>query len=491
MIGGGFRGNFPHKGNKKKKDGDKPAGPIHVQPKDPSWARGAGPRILPNTSAPAGQPEGGGQGPRVLPPPMQGQQPVGSQPQASPTQTPQYFRGGGPRILSDNNYRPQRAFAPNPVNEIKENEALWNGIIHGYSGYAKANREILRRLSPFIKIGIAADMPWSGAETDPSIIELWTHHQNVTVSSRAPRITFLPPTPQPSARVRVIYTMMETEIVHQDMIKVMNENFDECWVPTRWNAETFRRSGLKMPIYTMPLGVDPAIYAPGNDVRMPQATLMTTVQAGKVETPKGFLFIYVFQPSFRKGLDVLISAFHEAFYGDQTVGLVLGTTAHSLENSGVLPRPDLPIKVWAVYGNLSERDMAAMYRACHVYVCTSRGEGWNLPMMEAAACGLPVIVPRTSVHPELVPEGCGLFFDATGMKQFPGSKAISPWFDGIEFPDYGANSHKQLVDLLRKAKSEYSSLTVMGRRYMNVVRSRYSWGIAAKNVSDRIKAICL
>lgn len=469
MIGGGFSGGFPRKSGKGKKN--EPEG-IVQGPTVPA------PPISPGT--PSADPNSGA--PTVFVKP-------GVVGKGSIEHVEQQYRGGGPRVLSNpGGYR--EAVAPNAVPEIKENEAVWNGIIHGYSGYAKANREILKRLSPFIKIGLAPDMIWKPSEKDPAIQEMWTHHASTVVSTRAPRITFLPPAPQPSARVRIIYTMMETDVVHPDMIAIMNENFDECWTPTRWNADTFRRSGFTKPIYAMPLGVDPSIYTPSNDVRMPQGTLMTTNNAGKVETPKGFLFVYVFQPSFRKGLDVLLNAFQEAFFSDQTVGLVLGTTNYALEETGILPNRDYPIRVWAVSGGYSERDLAAMYRACQVYVCTSRGEGWNLPLQEAAACGLPVIAPRTSVHPELIPESCALFFDADGRRAFEGAKRVSPWFDKIEFPDYGPMSHRQLVDILRKAKSEYSAVSAMGRRYMNLVRSRYTWGIAAKNIADRIKLLC-
>lgn len=469
MIGGGFSGNFPRKGGKGKKN--EPQGIVQgpilptppISPTSPADAPGNVPivKVIPVVTGKGGI--------------------------VNIDSAPRYM--GGPRVLSaPTSYAPVEA--PNPVPEVRENEAVWNGIIHSYSGYAKANREILKRLSSFIKIGLASNMIWDPREKDASIQEMWLHHSRIITSPRAPRITFLPPTPQPSARVRIIYTMMETEVVHPNMIRIMNENYDECWTPTKWNAETFKRSGLHIPVYVMPLGIDPAIYSPGNDVRMPQGTLMTTAEAGKVETPKGFLFIYVFQPSFRKGLDFLLGAFNEAFAGDPMAGLVLGTTEYSLKETGMLPRPDLSVKIWAMSGRFTERDLAAMYRACQVYVCTSRGEGWNLPLQEAAACGLPVIAPRTSVHPELIPEDCGLLFDSEGRRVFQGVNKVSHWFEGIEFPDYGPNSHRQLVEALRKAKNEYSTFSMTGRRYMNIVRSRYTWGIAAKNIADRIRLLC-
>ena len=42
--------------------------------------------------------------------------------------------------------------------------------------------------------------------------------------------------------------------------------------------------------------------------------------------------------------------------------------------------------------DLTEQEMASLYAACDVLVHPYRGEGFGLPVIEAMACGLPVIV---------------------------------------------------------------------------------------------------
>ena len=37
--------------------------------------------------------------------------------------------------------------------------------------------------------------------------------------------------------------------------------------------------------------------------------------------------------------------------------------------------------------------MGVFYRSHHAFICGSRGEGWGLPVIEAAAAGLPIISP--------------------------------------------------------------------------------------------------
>ena len=54
-------------------------------------------------------------------------------------------------------------------------------------------------------------------------------------------------------------------------------------------------------------------------------------------------------------------------------------------------QPSAP-EVLYLTDDLSEQEMARLYRSCHCLVHPYRGEGFGLPVAEAAACGLPVIV---------------------------------------------------------------------------------------------------
>ncbi len=51
-------------------------------------------------------------------------------------------------------------------------------------------------------------------------------------------------------------------------------------------------------------------------------------------------------------------------------------------------------------GYVSDRDLAALYRACRVFLFPSLYEGLGLPVVEAHRCGTPVVTSRTSSLPE-------------------------------------------------------------------------------------------
>jgi glycosyltransferase involved in cell wall biosynthesis len=53
-------------------------------------------------------------------------------------------------------------------------------------------------------------------------------------------------------------------------------------------------------------------------------------------------------------------------------------------------------------GFVSDRDLAALYRSCELFVFPSLYEGAGLPILEAMTCGAPVAASNTSAMPELL-----------------------------------------------------------------------------------------
>lgn len=59
-------------------------------------------------------------------------------------------------------------------------------------------------------------------------------------------------------------------------------------------------------------------------------------------------------------------------------------------------------------GEIDERDKPALYRMARVFAFPSRYEGFGLPVLEAMACGTPVVANEISCLPELVEDGAFL-----------------------------------------------------------------------------------
>lgn len=117
-----------------------------------------------------------------------------------------------------------------------------------------------------------------------------------------------------------------------------------------------------------------------------------------------FNFLSVAQWSPRKNIEQLISAFVQEFTNEE-VGLVLKLglkTGSSIDRHYTMERLNafvsaiptaLRCKIYLLHGSMTEAEMASLYKDSKIsaYVTSSHGEGFGLPIFEAATNGLPVI----------------------------------------------------------------------------------------------------
>jgi alpha-1,3-rhamnosyl/mannosyltransferase len=67
-------------------------------------------------------------------------------------------------------------------------------------------------------------------------------------------------------------------------------------------------------------------------------------------------------------------------------------------------------------GPVAEEDLPALYSGCELFVFPSLYEGFGLPVLEAMACGAPVVCSNTSSLPEVAGDAA-LYFDPTDVEQ--------------------------------------------------------------------------
>src|SRR5688500_18246801 len=104
--------------------------------------------------------------------------------------------------------------------------------------------------------------------------------------------------------------MFETDRLQPERVAALNK-MDRVWAPSKFNQETFVRSG-----------VDPARTAVVAGA-MEAAPFAAPFQAWPVPGNDEFKFLTVFDWTLHKGWDVLVEAFAREFGADPRVGLVL------------------------------------------------------------------------------------------------------------------------------------------------------------------------
>jgi hypothetical protein len=167
----------------------------------------------------------------------------------------------------------------------------------------------------------------------------------------------------------------------------------------------------------------------------------------------------------------------------------LGTT-NIYRRSGIEPlldriraRPHSPA-IEHIPDNLTDAEIAALYRACDVLVHPYRGEGFGMPIAEAMASGLPVIVTG---------DGAALdFCDASNAYLIPSDRIplVTPDLPPPASPGYwlAAPDPTALGQLMRRAIEEPEVGREMGSRG----RARmldYDWSGVSGLVLERLKAL--
>jgi len=133
------------------------------------------------------------------------------------------------------------------------------------------------------------------------------------------------------------------------------------------------------------------------------------------------VFLYVGRISYSKRIDLLIKIFkRERRENPESKLIIVGQPTIRNYFRKVLKMADEDI---IFTGFVKDEDMPAYYAVSDVYVTASKDEGFNLPAVEAHACGLPVIAFDVGVHRELFDKfvNKGILIEDKNINEFANS----------------------------------------------------------------------
>jgi glycosyltransferase involved in cell wall biosynthesis/GT2 family glycosyltransferase len=260
----------------------------------------------------------------------------------------------------------------------------------------------------------------------------------------------------------------------------MLRRVDEVWAYSRYVRDCYLEAGVPGErVHVIPLGVDPDVFRLGLEPLI---------------LPPGheFRLLFVGGTIFRKGIDLLLQAFARAFRSGDSVGLVIkemGSNSFYRGQTAEKEVRELRERGYAVEyidRDLSDAEIAGLYSACDCLVHPFRGEGFGLPVIEAMACGLPVIV--TGAGPALdyatdetayvIPARRGEFAESRVGE----IETISrPW---LFEPDADA-----LVELLQRVAGDRAGARAKGVAASAHIREKFTWARTVDAVERRLRAL--
>jgi len=275
-------------------------------------------------------------------------------------------------------------------------------------------------------------------------------------------------------RKRIGYTMLEVDGFPAEWVKNGNE-MDEVWVPSAFNRDGFVASGLAVPVRVMPLGVDIDHFHPA-------------VKA--FPNPAGdFVFLASFEWGERKRADMILKVFNQTFR--RTDPVVLVCKVINVNKPTNVGRQIEALGLSHAGGRIAflhnrefpYHQLGALYRSADCYVSAGRGEGWDMPLMEAMACGLPSIATDWGAHTEFVHEGISYPLRIRGLLP---ADARAPYYKGFRWSD---PDPEHLQHLFRHVAEHREEAVEKGRRAAAEMAAKWTWGHAARRIAERLSEV--
>lgn len=177
---------------------------------------------------------------------------------------------------------------------------------------------------------------------------------------------------------KIAYNVWETTRQPDQFFQNLKK-FDQVWVPSEWQKKCTIEQGIpKEKVKVVPEGVDGEIFKP----------LENEVLNEK------FTFLLVGRWDYRKSIKEIIKSFTEEFGENENVQLLisvdnpfatdgLSSTEERLKKFGINNKN---IKI---LHHMNKTDYVDLLKSVNVFLSCARSEGWNLPLIEAMACGIP------------------------------------------------------------------------------------------------------
>ena len=364
---------------------------------------------------------------------------------------------------------------------------IWEGSQFVNSSLALVNREIVIALAKSGQCELSL-RPYEGhefgAEVDPErfgvIEELLNKPLNGAVDFHI-RHLWPPNMNPPTSSFWIVMQPWEYGSMPSAWLPCFRDEVDEIWVYTHYNRDCYIQDGIPPhKVAVIPLAVDCNRFKPDLEP--------LPLIAGR--TAKKCKFLFVGGTIWRKGIDVLLDAYTRAFSQDDDVCLVIKDMGHNSFYKGqtatariqAIQSDDNAPEIVYLTDTLSDAEIACLYAACDCLVHPYRGEGFGLPVAEAMASGLPVILSRGGA--------CDDFALDDGVYWIPTQKAyVDIQQDTVNKTWVLQPDADELVELMKHIAAHPKEVQEKGRKASEHIRQTLSWEKTAQAILARLEAL--
>ena len=258
---------------------------------------------------------------------------------------------------------------------------------------------------------------------------------------------------------------------HISRLAVSITNYtDAVIVPSNFSRQAFIRSGVRVPVYVVPHGLEPEWFT------LPPSKPNTFNDLWELKTRRGYklLLFFLWHSEYRKGADLVIHYYKELRKERKDVLLVVKT----MSQEGKLQPIIRKLGGIIVSGWLTETQKMELYDLADIYPLFTRGGGFEINGLEAIARGLVVLAGKGGAWDDYLPE-----FSLLPSKTCPYVLKDNPIHDGkgVEvLIDKAVDKTLHVLDNLDDYKARVKE------HVEKFVKHRFTWAKVGEALSEII-----
>jgi len=272
---------------------------------------------------------------------------------------------------------------------------------------------------------------------------------------------------------KIAYNVWETTRQPETFFENLKK-FDQVWVPSNWQKKCTIEQGIPAEkVKVVPEGVDGEIFKPS-----------------EVEpNNEKFTFLLIGRWDYRKSIKEIIKSFTETFSEEENVQLIISVdnpfaTDGLTSTEQRLNKFGIKHKNIKIIHHMGKNDYVELLKSVNCFLSCARSEGWNLPLIEAMACGIPSTYSEWGAQLEFAKNKgipikikgevpAAVDNDESWIKDAPGN-FCEPDFDSLKFAmrdiyqNYDSYKFKALLDS-EKIRKQFSweNAAIIAKKYIN------------------------
>jgi glycosyltransferase involved in cell wall biosynthesis len=288
-------------------------------------------------------------------------------------------------------------------------------------------------------------------------------------------------------KIFVSYTIWETDKLHSSWPGYINSTADVCMVGCDWNVDVFRKSGVTVPLFSVPHVMDTGAFSniePYHISGIKDSTYIFYFIGQWTERKNVLATIKSYWSAFKNGEDVaLVMKVYRSDYSDSEKDAIRNTIRRLKKVCPMENHKHPPI--YLILDMLSESEMLGLHKRGNCYLSLDRGEGFGLSTASSGAAGNPVIATGFGGATEYLKSDNSYLVDFVevcchGM----------PWSNWYSLDQYWAEaSQKHAVELMKHVYENQEEAKQTGLKLQNHLKENFNYEVIGNKILDAIRSL--